>query len=169
MMQDLLIIVDKNDKVIGLADKEKCHQSPGILHRAFSIFIFDKNGQLLLQKRSRQKPLWPLFWSNSCCSHPRKGENITLAAQNRLKQELGIDCQLKSWGKLSYQAGYLDRGAEREMTYILTGIYQGPIFPNKEEVAEIKWENIQKLKEDLAKNPTLYTPWFNLIFKKMFP
>ena len=167
-MTELLILVDKKDQAIGLAAKEKCHQNSGILHRAFSIFIFDKKGQLLLQKRSSNKVLWPLFWSNSCCSHPKKGEDLLSAAQNRLKQEMGIDCQLRQEGKLTYQACFKDKGAEREITNIFIGTYSGPVFPNPEEVAEIKWVEPKKLAADIKVNPGIYTPWFKLIYQQFF-
>ena len=91
-----LILVDKDDNVLGYKDKLSCHEGDGILHRAFSIFIFNKKKQLLLQKRSDQKLLWPLFWSNSCCSHPRQGEDYETAIHRRLKEELNIDTELKN-------------------------------------------------------------------------
>ena len=85
-----LILVDKYDNVLGYKSKAECHEGEGILHRAFSIFIFNDKNQLLLQKRSAKKLLWPLYWSNSCCSHPRKGENYETATHRRLKEELGL-------------------------------------------------------------------------------
>ena len=92
---EMLILVNPKDEEIGWEDKARCHLGDGILHRAFSIFIFNDNNELLIQKRSDQKLLWPLFWSNSCCSHPRKGEKIESAAQRRMEEELGIKTRLK--------------------------------------------------------------------------
>src|SRR4030042_3341992 len=137
-MKNLLMVVDKNDKVLSYKNREICHQSKGLLHRAVSIFIFNKNGQLLLQKRSSKKLLWPLFWSNSCCTHHKKGEQFELTAAKRLKEELGISCPLKFLEKAYYQFNHQDIGSEHEITYIFIGKYDGKITPNPQEVESVK-------------------------------
>lgn len=109
-----LILTDEFDNEIGYANKKKCHRSPGILHRAFSIFLFNCQNQVLLQKRSQQKKLWPEHWANSCCSHPRKGESINLAMRRRLVEELGVACPLQFMYKFKYQALYKNIGVEHE-------------------------------------------------------
>ncbi len=118
-MKDLLV-VDKNDKILGFKSKKDCHQLPGIFHRAFSVFVFNKKSELLLQKRSKEKFLWPLYWTNSCCSHPKKGEVIKKSAEKRLKEELGFTtCKLSFVGKLSYQACFEDKGCEKKLLMFL--------------------------------------------------
>lgn len=161
-----LLVVNKNDKIIGTETKEKCHRGKGILHRAFSIFVFNKN-QLLIQRRSKFKLLWPLFWSNSCCSHPRKGENSQDAAQRRLKKELGFTCPLKLVGSFQYQAQYKNIGSENELCSVFIGEYNGKITPNPKEVASWKWIDIKKLQKDIQKSSQKYTPWLKPGLKKI--
>jgi isopentenyl-diphosphate delta-isomerase len=168
LIEDLLTIVDKNDQVIGYLSKNKCHRPPGIIHRAFSIFIFNNKGEFLLQKRSSFKDLWPGIWSNSCCSHPKKGQKVKKAAEERLAEELGFTCPLKFMGKVKYQACWQDKGCEKEITYVYTGKYNGLVKPDPKEVKEIKWLDLPKLKTDIKKYPDRYTPWMRKIIQK-FP
>ena len=118
---DKIIIVDKQDKIIGFEEKEKCHDGYGILHRAFSVFIFNDKKELLIQQRSKFKRLWPLYWSNTCCSHPRFDEEIVNAAEKRIKEEFGFWCLLKDLYKFQYQARFKDEGSENEMCSVLIG------------------------------------------------
>jgi isopentenyl-diphosphate delta-isomerase type 1 len=157
-----LVKVNKKDEFLGLETKEKCHEGRGILHRAFSIFIFNNKNQLLLQKRSKFKLLWPLYWSNSCCSHPQKVENIKEAAQKRLKEELGFICQLQLIGSFQYQAQYKNIGSENELSSVLIGEYDEKVIPNLKEVASLKWIGLEKLQKDIKKNPRKYTPWLKI-------
>lgn len=161
-----LIVVDKKDQILGFKDKEICHNKQGILHRAFSVFVFNNKDELLIQKRSKHKRLWPLFWTNTCCSHPLKGEEIKESAGKRLKEELGFSCPLEFLFKLFYQAQYKDKGAENEITYVFKGIYQGKVFPNKKEVALFHWLSFKKLKKEIKEKPESFTPWFKKIFKR---
>ena len=161
-----LLVVNKKDKILDYKSKEDCHQLPGFFHRAFSVFVFNKKGELLLQKRSKEKLLWPLYWTNSCCSHPQKGEQIKKSAQKRLDEELGFSCELKFIGKLSYQARFKDKGCEKEITHIFTGQYDGLVRANKKEVVEIKWVKEKDLKEDIKINPNKYSPWLKKILIK---
>ncbi len=108
---ELLICVDQDDNVIDYKTKVECHAGEAILHRAFSIFIFNDQGDVLIQQRSDQKPLWPLIWSNTCCSHPRKGETVEDAAHRRLKEEMGLEADLKYLFKFRYHVPYKDKGA----------------------------------------------------------
>ena len=110
-----LILVDASDNELGFLGKEECHDGDGILHRAFSLFVFNTHGELLLQKRSAEKRLWPLFWSNSCCSHPRKGESMQVATHRRLQEELSIEASLEFIFKFSYRAQFGDFGSENEL------------------------------------------------------
>lgn len=159
---EMLILVNENDVEIGWQNKVACHKGKGILHRAFSIFIFNDDGLVLMQQRSNQKALWPLYWSNSCCSHPRKGESIENAASRRLEEELGIKTILKFLYKFQYQASYKNIGSENELCSVFIGKSNGPVIVNENEVAQWKFIQINDLDKDITKNPQLYTPWFKM-------
>lgn len=161
-----LILANKKDKKIELKNKKKTHSGRGILHRAFTIFVFNSKNQLLIQKRSKDKFLWPLIWEASCSSHPLPKENYISAAKKRLKKELGFSCKLKLLGQFQYQANYKNIGAENEICAFLTGEYNGKIKPNKKEIAEYKWIKIKELKKDLIRNPKKYAPWLKIALKK---
>ena len=160
-----LIAVDKKDQFLKLVDKNTAHQGKGVLHRAFSVFIFNLKGELLLQRRSQNKKLWPLFWSNTCCSHPQKKTNIINQAERRLKEEMGFTTRLKIIDKFYYQASYKNGYSEHELSYILVGRYNGKVKPNPQEVAAVKWVNMDRLKKDFQLNPNQYTPWFKKMVK----
>ena len=174
-----LIKVNKDDKVLGLIDKGRAHQGKGILHRAFSIFVVNDRGDILLQKRSKYKKLWPLFWSNTCCSHPNAKnaketdaknakKNLTKHAEKRLKEEMGFTTKLKISYKFCYKASYKDKGSENELCYVLLGKYNGrKIKPDKKEVNDYKWVDLEWLKKDFKQNPSIYTPWFKKIIKRL--
>jgi geranylgeranyl diphosphate synthase type I len=162
-----LLLVDKSDQVTGYETKEKCHQRKGLLHRAFSVYLFDNNGRLLIQQRSKFKKLWPLYWANSCCSHPRKDESYEKAGERRLTEELGFSCSLKLVDKFQYQARYKDIGSENELCGILIGKYNNEkIKRNFKEVANWKWVKVEELKKDFRKNPDKYAPWFKIGLKR---
>ena len=163
-----IVKVSGDDEFLGLEDKIKCHKGKGILHRGFSALVFNKKNQLLLTQRSRYKKLWPLFWDNSCASHPRKGESYVGAGKRRLREELGFSCGLREKGKFKYNVRYKNIGAENETCAILTGrIGNKKIKPNKKEVASWKWVDFRKVREDISKNPRKYTPWLRIGIKKM--
>jgi isopentenyl-diphosphate delta-isomerase len=157
-----LILVDDQDQEIGSASKSECHEGSGILHRAFSIFVFNAENQLLLQQRSDTKPLWPLFWSNTCCSHPRRGETMDVAVSRRLRQELGFACDLTYLYKFMYQAQFGEAGAEREFCSVYFGYYDGPVDANVSEIADWRFVDITSLDADLAAHADRFTPWFKL-------
>lgn len=157
-----LILVDKDDNVLGYKSKDECHLGNGDLHRAFSIFIFNENKEILLQKRSEQKQLWPLFWSNSCCSHPRKGEDYKTAIHRRLKEELGIDTALKYLYKFQYQVSYKNVGSEHELCSVYIGKSNEKILVNTNEISDWKFINTDVLDNELEKFPEKYTPWFKM-------
>ncbi len=164
-----LILVDGNDNILGFENKEKCHNGNGILHRAFSIFVFNNKKELLIQQRSKFKRLWPLYWSNTCCSHPRRNETIDRSTKRRLKEEIGIFCDLKYLFKFQYQAKYQEKGSENELCYVLIGKYEKSITkPDPKEISDFKWINLDNLEIDIKKNPHKYTPWFKLETKELF-
>jgi isopentenyl-diphosphate delta-isomerase len=157
-----LVLVNEKDEKIGLEEKKRAHLGKGILHRAFTIFIFNSKNQLLIQKRSKDKFLWPLVWEASCSSHPLPDENYITAAKKRLKKEMGFSCKLKLIGRFQYQANYKNIGAENEICALLIGKYDGQIKPNKKEVIDYKWIKVKELKRDMAKNSKKYAPWLKI-------
>ncbi len=168
-MLDQLILVDRKDNPLGFEDKEKCHDGEGILHRAFSIFIFNNEKELLIQQRSELKRLWPLYWSNTCCSHPRQNETIEESTKRRLEEELGISCDLKYLYKFQYQANYGDEGSENELCSVLIGkLKRKVVKPNPEEINDIKWIGINDLEKDIRNNPQNYTPWFKMECERLY-
>jgi isopentenyl-diphosphate delta-isomerase len=157
-----LCLVDANDTLIGYASKAQAHAGAGLLHRAFSIFLVNGNGQVLLQQRSPQKALWPGFWANSCCSHPREGETLESAAQRRLGEELGVATPLTVLGKFQYHARYHQVGSEHELCSMLVGAHQGPVHPHPDEIAAVRWIGPNELEQELLLRPERYTPWLIL-------
>lgn len=166
-MSDKLILVDEKDGSIGHKKKLQCHLGGGVRHRAFSIFIFNKNGEVLIQKRSVKKMLWPLYWSNTCCSHPRFGEDIHKAIHRRLFEEMGIYSELHFAFKFRYKARYKSIGSENEYCSVFVGKFQGKVKPNSDEVDSWKFIAYNKLIDDVKKNPRRYTPWFRIELKKL--
>jgi isopentenyl-diphosphate delta-isomerase len=157
-----LILVDEQDREIGSELKQACHEGSGILHRAFSIFVFNRRDELLLQQRSDSKPLWPLYWSNTCCSHPRRGETMDIAVSRRLAQELGFDCNLSYLYKFRYQAPFGEVGSEHEFCWVYFGYYDGPVDANASEIADWRFIDIQSLNRELQSRQDQFTPWFKL-------
>jgi isopentenyl-diphosphate delta-isomerase len=162
-----LILVDANDREIGVETKGNCHDGDGILHRAFSLFIFNSQGELLLQQRSADKRLWPLFWSNSCCSHPRAGETMDIAVGRRLDQELGMRSSLKLLYKFEYQARYKDLGSEHELCWVYIGHSDEPVRANVTEVAQWRWVKPADLSREIDEHPGRFTPWFKMEWQRL--
>jgi isopentenyl-diphosphate delta-isomerase len=161
-VSEQLILVDELDREIGAMPKGQCHEGSGILHRAFSIFIFNEHEELLLQQRSAQKPLWPEYWSNTCCSHPRVGETMDEATVRRLDQELGFDCPLHFLYKFKYQADFGSLGAEHEFCWVYFGRYSGAVDANVSEIAAWRYVSVDDLEAELAETPERFTPWFKM-------
>jgi isopentenyl-diphosphate Delta-isomerase len=164
---ELLILVDSNDSVVGHVTKKDCHSGNGLLHRAFSIFVFNSNNELLIQKRSMEKPLWPLFWSNSVCSHPRKGENYEKAVQRRLLDEIGMQLPVEFLFKFQYQAHYKRLGSENELCSVYVGKSDNLPNINRNEIADWTFISIDSLQTDIDARPQQYTPWFKTELKKI--
>lgn len=163
----MLVTVDKNDDVTGYETKLRCHQGQGVLHRAFSLFVFNSEQQLLVQQRSALKPLWPLFWSNSVCSHPRQNEPFEQAVNRRLKEEIGVSCQLTYLYQFEYQASYLDVGAEHEMCSVYIGKIEPTICVDPAEVADTEFMSIEAVNRLMIASPERLTPWFKMEWKKL--
>ncbi len=162
-----LILVDSQDKSIGTLSKTECHAGEGVLHRAFSVFLFNSEHELLLQRRSASKPLWPLYWSNSCCSHPREGETLDVAAHRRLRQELGVVCALEFLYKFEYHAFFEGIGAEHELCHVFAGRFDGKVDANPTEISETRLLGSAEIDQELAANPAAFTPWFKLEWVKV--
>jgi len=163
-----LILVDEDDREIGYRSKVDCHTGHGTLHRAFSIFLFDDQGRVLLQQRAAGKPLWPLYWSNSCCSHPRRGESMEQATHRRLYEELGLDAELAFVYKFIYQADFGDAGAEHELCHVYIGaLAGGEVRVHPEEIADWRWVPRDEVTRELEDHPERYTPWFKMEWKAL--
>ena len=164
---EALILVDEADNEIGHLSKAECHDAGGVLHRAFSVFLFNSNGQLLLQKRAAGKRLWPLFWSNSCCSHPRRGESLELAATRRLEDELHARGNLEHVYHFIYQASFDDLGSEHELCHVFLGRIEGDPRANTTEIAEVRYVSAEQLDRELESEPQAFTPWFKLEWRRL--
>ena len=159
-MNDLLILVDEDGNVVGYEEKEHCHLAPTVLHRAFSIFIFNSRGEMLIHRRSSTKETWPGFWTNACCSHPRKDESLETATTRRLREELGFETSVTPLFTFRYEANYDGKYGENEIDHVFLGIYDGKINPNRDEIDDCKFIAIEALKADVEANPEKFTPWF---------
>lgn len=157
-----LILVDENDVEIGHSTKSGCHDGDGQLHRAFSVFVFNARGDILLQQRAAEKRLWPLYWSNSCCSHPRRGETMEDAVRRRLEQELGIACELRYLYKFEYRAQFQDAGSEHELCSVFIGSSDDPVLANATEINACRFVSPAELDAELEDHPERFTPWFKL-------
>jgi isopentenyl-diphosphate delta-isomerase len=157
-----LILVDGHDRDIGYLAKADAHLGRGTLHRAFSLFVFNPAGELLLQQRAKGKRLWPGYWSNTCCSHPHRGETMDSAIHRRLKEELGLAAELEFLFKLHYQTQYDTQGAEHELCWVYAGRSAERPLSNINEVAAWRYITPQALQAEIAHAPETFTPWFKL-------
>jgi len=160
-----IILVDKKDNEIGVGEKLKVHQE-GKLHRAFSIFIFNSKGEMLLQKRAKTKYHSPGLWTNTCCSHPGPNKNLEEEAKRRLKEEMGINCQLKEIFSFIYKVN-LGSLIEHEFNHVFIGKFNGKPIANSKEADDWEWINTKELKKDVRKNPGKYAYWFRLILDRV--
>ena len=163
-MQEV-ILVNELDECIGQMEKMLAHEE-GILHRAFSILIYNSKKEMLLQQRADTKYHSPGLWSNACCSHPSPGENLLDAAKRRLKEELNIECKLIVTGSFIYRYQFKNKLIEHEYDYVLKGIYDQQPILNEKEVKNFKWMQFEKLLMDIELNPDNYTFWFKEILRK---
>ncbi len=162
-----LILVDANDREIGFESKVACHAGPGKLHRAFSVFLFNSAGALLLHQRSEQKELWPGYWTNSCCSHPRRGEDISEAARRRVEEELGIWADLRFQFKFEYQVPFEDRGSEHELCSVFVGRVEGEVKVNRNEISDWRFVTPEVLDQEMAADPERFTPWLEIEWPRL--
>lgn len=167
MKEEQVILVNKNDEKIGLMPKTEAHEK-AILHRAFSVFVFNDKNELMLQQRAVHKYHSPLLWTNTCCSHQRDGESNLDAGKRRLKEEMGFVCDIKEVTSFIYKAPFDNGLTEHELDHIMIGYFNENPMINKEEVESFKWMTLQDIKRDIAKFPEVYTEWFKIIFKKYY-
>lgn len=166
-MQEHVILVDINDQKIGLMEKIEAHEK-ALLHRAFSVFIFNEKGELMLQQRAASKYHSPLLWTNTCCSHQRDGESNVNAGRRRLQEEMGFVTDVKEVFSFIYKAPFDNGLTEHEFDHVMIGRYNNEPNINKKEAENYKWMALENVKTDIKENPTIYTEWFKIIFDKSY-
>ncbi len=166
MLYEEVVLVDENDLETGTMEKIEAHKK-GLLHRAFSVFIINNAGQLLLQRRNFGKYHSPGLWTNTCCSHPRPGENINIAAARRLKEEMGMICELQQLFSFIYKAEFENGLSEYELDHVLAGISDNEPAPDPDEVDGVKFFNMEYLSIDIENNPENYTVWFRIAYPRV--
>ncbi|MCL1674948.1 isopentenyl-diphosphate Delta-isomerase [Elizabethkingia meningoseptica] len=164
-MEEKVVLVTPNDEVLGLMEKIQAHKN-GLLHRAFSVFLFNNEGKMLLQQRSSNKYHSPDQWTNACCSHPRENETYLDAAIRRVNEELGINCQLEEKFHFIYKADVGQGLWEHELDRVFIGEYNGEYRLNPDEVSAIRFVTLEELDHEVAQQPEMFTEWFKIILKE---
>jgi len=167
MIEEKVILVNENDEQIGLMPKLEAHEK-AVLHRAFSVFILNKKGELMLQQRAAHKYHSPLLWTNTCCSHQRDGESNLEAGKRRLFEEMGFTCELKEVFSFIYKAPFDNGLTEHELDHVMVGEYEESPVINIDEVNDFKWMTLEAIKSDIEMQPQMYTEWFKIIFEKFY-
>ena len=167
MKKENVVLVDRNDNPMGLMPKLEAHEK-GVLHRAFSVFILNRKGQLMLQRRALDKYHSPGLWTNTCCSHPRESESIIEAGLRRLKEEMGFTTPLEPMFSFIYKSKFDNGLTEHEFDHVLLGYYDKPPFINAIEVSEWKWMSLEKIILEIKNKPEDFTVWFKIIFERFF-
>lgn len=165
---ETLVLVDDEDRAIGSAEKMDVHVR-GLLHRAFSVIIWDREGRQLLQKRARAKYHSGGLWTNACCGHPRPGEDITSAAQRRLQEEMGFTCALENLGTVQYHAVFDNGLSEHEIVHVFRGRYDGPVAPDPSEADAFGWQTLETIRTDMAAAPERFSVWFRRYVAEEWP
>ena len=166
-MEENVILVDVLDNQLGLMPKMEAHEK-AVLHRAFSVFIFNDEGELMLQQRAAHKYHSPLLWTNTCCSHQRDGESNIEAGKRHLIEEMGFKTNLKEIFSFVYKAPFDNGLTEHELDHVMIGNFNGTPKINPDEVASYKWMTLEEVKKDIELQPKLYTAWFKIIFKESY-
>ncbi len=167
MKEEQVILVNENNEQIGTMPKMEAHEK-AVLHRAFSVFITNDKGEIMLQQRAASKYHSPLLWTNTCCSHQRVGESNIEAGKRRLQEEMGFQAELKELFSFIYKAPFDNGLTEHEYDHVMLGSFNSEPNINPEEVEAWKWMSPQLVKEDIANNPDDYTAWFKIIFEKFY-
>lgn len=166
IMEEQVILVNGQDEETGVAEKMEAHQQ-GLLHRAFSVFIFNSRGEMLLQQRALGKYHSGGLWTNTCCSHPRPGESTRVAAERRLKEEMGFQVSLEKVFDFVYKADFDNGLTEYEFDHVFAAEYEGPVNFNKEEVMGYSYRSMQQIAQSMETDPAQYTAWFRLAFPRV--
>ena len=161
-MEEQVVLISEKDEVLGLMEKMQAHENR-ILHRAFSVFLFNENGEMLLQKRAAHKYHSPNQWTNAVCSHPRNNETYIDGAKRRMKEELGIEAELTPKFHFIYKADVGQNLTEHELDHVFTGDYNGEFKMNPEEVSEVRYISMENLEKEMEENPGNFTEWFKII------
>jgi isopentenyl-diphosphate delta-isomerase len=164
-MEEFVVLVNPEDKVLGLMEKQQAHVN-GLLHRAFSVFLFNTKGEMLLQKRASEKYHSPLKWTNAVCSHPRIEETYIEGAKRRVKEELGIDVELSEKFDFIYKADVGSGLWEHELDHVFVGIFEDEFHLNKDEVDEVRYISVEDLDKEMHENPENFTEWFKIILEE---
>jgi isopentenyl-diphosphate delta-isomerase len=167
MIEENVILVDKNDQQIGLMPKLEAHEK-AFLHRAFSVFVLNSKNEIMLQQRAHHKYHSPLLWTNTCCSHQRDGESNIQAGSRRLFEEMGFKTELKELFHFIYKAPFDNGLTEHELDHVMIGYYNESPVVNPEEVEAWKWMAIDEVKNDMQVRPEIYTVWFKIIFDEFY-
>ncbi|MCX2838658.1 isopentenyl-diphosphate Delta-isomerase [Salinimicrobium sp. MT39] len=167
MKEEQVILVNEKDEQIGLMPKMEAHEK-ALLHRAFSVFVFNDKNELMIQQRALGKYHSPGLWTNTCCSHQREGETNIEAGKRRLQEEMGFSTELKDTVSFIYKAPFDNGLTEHEFDHILVGYYNEEPNLNPEEAHAYKWVSLEDLKKDMKDNPEIYTAWFKIIFDKYY-
>ena len=167
MIEERVILVNEKDEQIGLMPKMEAHEK-ALLHRAFSVFVFNKQNELMLQQRAAHKYHSPLLWANTCCSHQRDGETNIEAGKRRLQEEMGFVTELEDTISFIYKAPFDNGLTEHEFDHVLIGNYENIPTINPDEVAAWKWMPLEDVKNDMIEHPEIYTEWFKIIFDKFY-
>jgi len=167
MIEEQVILVNENDEQIGLMPKMEAHEK-AVLHRAFSVFIFNEKNQLMLQQRAANKYHSPMLWTNTCCSHQRNGETNIEAGKRRLQEEMGFVCELEEKTSFIYKAPFDNGLTEHELDHVMVGYYNENPIINRVEVENFKYMTVEEVKQDMGVNPEIYTAWFKIIFEKFY-
>ena len=167
MIEEQVILVNKKDKQIGTMPKLEAHEK-GVLHRAFSVFVLNDSGEMMMQQRAACKYHSPLLWTNTCCSHQRVGESNIEAGKRRLFEEMGFVTELKDVVSFIYKATFDNGLTEHEFDHVLVGTYNENPNINIDEVNNFKWMTLEQVKVDMELNPDIYTEWFKIIFDKFY-
>lgn len=167
MSEEYVILVDEQDAELGTMEKMEAHRK-GVLHRAFSVFVFNADNELMLHRRALEKYHSGGLWTNTCCSHPRKGETVEQAAHRRLMEEMGFDCDLEVQFNFIYRSELDNELTEHELDHVVFGRFDGEPNINLDEVAEWKYMSMDAVRDDIATNPEMYTEWFKIVFEEAY-
>lgn len=166
MVIEEVVLVDEQDGEVGRMEKMQAHRE-GVLHRAFSVFIFNDAGEMLLQRRALEKYHSPGLWTNACCSHPRPGEDVEAAAHRRLREELNFDAELEALGSMLYRADVGGGLVEHEYDHLFVGCHSEPVTPTPEEVVETQYIALDALERWIMRQPQDFTAWFHQALPKI--